>query len=232
MKDQSKGKIFLAAERGHTETEWFRSYNSFNFGGYQSEHKKPFGDLYVLNDDTLAGGRSFSLTAEEESAILLLPVVGAVGVKDGTGNERILAAGESFFAPVEKGAVIEIRNPYDSELVNFLHCWFKMQGAPRFDQSIAAFRLDENKNTLLNVTDTHTHIRCLAGKFDGRCEAIYPAASLQSFLFVFVVQGAFEVQNRLLETRDGLALWNVAGMEFEALSNDAIILLIEMADRQ
>ena len=38
----------------------------------------------------------------------------------------------------------------------------------------------------------------------------------------------FEVQGRLLYPRDGLSLWNEANkMELEALSNDAILLLIE-----
>jgi quercetin 2,3-dioxygenase len=43
-----------------------------------------------------------------------------------------------------------------------------------------------------------------------------------------VLQGAFEVQYKLMETRDGLALWNAKEIEIEALSNEAIIMLIEM----
>ena len=61
MIPQSKGKIFLSEERGYQELDWFRSYNTFNFGKYLHEHKTAIGPLYVLNDDTLAGGRSFSL---------------------------------------------------------------------------------------------------------------------------------------------------------------------------
>ena len=43
-----------------------------------------------------------------------------------------------------------------------------------------------------------------------------------------MIQGAFEVQHRLLKSRDALALWNVVEVEIEALSNEAIIVLIEM----
>ena len=46
--------------------------------------------------------------------------------------------------------------------------------------------------------------------------------------FVFIIEGAFEVQNRLLEARDGLSLWNLSKLEFEALSNDAILMIIEV----
>ena len=45
---------------------------------------------------------------------------------------------------------------------------------------------------------------------------------------MFVIEGAFEVQGTLLHARDGLALWGTDKLEKEALSNDAIILLIEL----
>ena len=44
-----------------------------------------------------------------------------------------------------------------------------------------------------------------------------------------VIEGAFEVHGRLLHARDGLALWDTSIAEIEALSNDAIILLVELS---
>ncbi len=50
-------------------------------------------------------------------------------------------------------------------------------------------------------------------------------------MFVFVVLCAFEVRGRLLQVRDGLGLWNdTNNIELEALSNNAIILLIELGE--
>lgn len=46
--------------------------------------------------------------------------------------------------------------------------------------------------------------------------------------FVFVIGAAFEVQGTLLYERDGLALWKTGEVEMEALSNNAIILVIEL----
>jgi hypothetical protein len=37
-----------------------------------------------------------------------------------------------------------------------------------------------------------------------------------------------EVQYRLLQAGDGLALWNLAEIEMEALSKEAIILVMEV----
>jgi quercetin 2,3-dioxygenase len=47
-------------------------------------------------------------------------------------------------------------------------------------------------------------------------------------MFVYILEGAFEVQYRLMEKGDGLALLNTRNMEIEALSNDAIILILDM----
>jgi len=46
-------------------------------------------------------------------------------------------------------------------------------------------------------------------------------------VYVFVIEGAFEVQNRLLHARDGLSLSSATEVEFEALSNDAMLLILE-----
>ncbi|WP_165699302.1 pirin family protein [Hymenobacter jejuensis] len=52
--------------------------------------------------------------------------------------------------------------------------------------------------------------------------------SNRSRFFAFVVAGAFEVEGRLLHERDGLALWDVQEVELEALSNDALVLVLEL----
>ena len=66
------------------------------------------------------------------------------------------------------------------------------------------------------------------GKFSGRGETIYKLPNRNSGLFAFVIEGAFEVEGRLLHARDGLTLWETEEAEMEALSNDAIVLLIEL----
>ena len=64
------------------------------------------------------------------------------------------------------------------------------------------------------------------GKFSGRGETIYKSSSGKC-CFLFVIAGAFEAEGRLLHERDGLALFDTNEIEMEALSNDAMMLLIE-----
>ena len=47
-------------------------------------------------------------------------------------------------------------------------------------------------------------------------------------IYAFIIEGVFEVQDRLLHTKDALDLWNTDEIDFEALSNGAILLLFEV----
>jgi len=224
MIPQTRGKIFLADERGHNEVSWYRSYNTFNFGRYQNEYKTPIGNLYVLNDDTLAPGGSIRMGVEEDSGVILLPMVGAIEYVDGLGNKGALQAGEAHLLNIPKGGFIRITNPFEHELVSFLQLWIKMPTNGKADQ-YATFDLGKNKNRLIGLFDA---IKVSIGQFDGRAEAEYKPNNPGAAMFMFVIDGEFEVQHRLLHARDGLALWDVMAVEVEALSNEAILLLMEV----
>jgi quercetin 2,3-dioxygenase len=229
MVQQNKGKIFLADERGHNEMEWFRSYNTFNFGRYQLDHKTPFGPLYVLNDDTLAGGKSISMTVEADSEIWLIPVVGAITYSDNRGHSTIIEAGECQVYDIPTNTTIQIGNLYDDELVNFLQLWFYKTGIEENSApQLIPFDIVNYKNQLVPIPVHNTPYQFGIGKYAGREESTYKLHSPNNGLFVYVIEGAFEVQYRLLHARDGLALWEAEEIEWEALSNDAIILVMEM----
>lgn len=230
MIPQSKGKMFLAEERGCCEMDWFRSYSTFNFGIFQQEHKSAAGALYLLNDDTLAGQRSLSLTVEEPSDILLLPVVGAVSCSTSQGYADGMEAGQCVRLYATPGTTVQIDNPYNDELVNFVQLWLK-QPAPFSGKHARSFSFDlnNNRNQLIELFPGETGAaRHYIGKFTGRAEWTHTITPSNNALFVFVIEGAFEVQYRLLHARDGLLLWDTQEAELEALSNDAIILVSEI----
>lgn len=216
MIDTSSGRIFPAGERAHTETEWSRSCNTLKHG--------PFGQLYQLNDDTLAGGKTTAQIIAEDTVMVLLPTVGAIHVGD-----VLLEAGEVQVTYVQKGTTVTISNPYEHELVNYLQLFFTNNTGTREEQVLYAFDLDAAQNKLLDLFAAN-QVFASIGKFSGREEAVYETYQPGNGVFVFVIQGAFEVQYRLLEGRDALALWDVERIEIEALSNEAIILVVEIPD--
>ncbi len=218
-----QAKIFLADERCVTETKWFRSYNTFNFGNYYSVHKIPVEKLYVCNDDTLAGEKNFAMRIDETTTVLLLPVVGAIACTINNEDAVLINSGEIYCSTLQKNDVFKITNPYADELVNFLQWWVKAETVTA--QQLLSFNADENKNTLIHFPFA---LPVAIAKFDGRKELVYTPTKPNNCVFAFVIQGAFEMEGILLHARDGVAFWNYKHAEMEALSNDAIIVLLEM----
>lgn len=228
---RSKAKIFLAEERGCNETHTFRSYYTFNCKGYFNKYKCPFNDLHVFNDNTIAANQSMSTEAEENLYVILLPVVGSLVYKIDQGSENIVHAGQLNIVHFSKNATIEFLNCYENELINFIQLGIKTGTSPVTNESeLFTFSLDNYPDELINITAPvgKTGLPAISiGKFAGRRESVYKTMD-QSNLFVFVIEGVFEVQGRLLHARDGLVIFNdPVDIELEALSNNAIIFMIE-----
>ncbi|MBE9466464.1 pirin family protein [Dyadobacter sp. UP-52] len=236
MITQTEGQIYLAGQRGCSQLSWFRSFHTFNFGLYQDHNREPFGNLKVLNDDTLAAGKSFKMQLAENTEMILLPVVGAVEYTNSLGETGILEAGQMQIFSAAEGMEYEISNPYEKELINFIQIFLKNNQYP-FVPKVQEINIDlENRNQLFplfspgqNGLTTHQETFGFIGKYSGRKEDLYHLKNPENGIFVFIIEGAFEVQNRLMETRDGLSLRNLDELEFEALSNDAIILILEVS---
>lgn len=226
---QIEATIFLADQRGCSQTDWFRSFHGFNFGAYHHEHRQPFGRLRVFNDDTLAGGKSLKMQVDNNIDVILLPLVGALEYKPASEETGLLEAGEVHIFSAAKGTEYEITNPYSEELINFLQIWVQNNDPSFEDKSITGSFDFEQKNQLLPLFSTQAY--GMIGKFGGREEGIYKVMYPEPHgVFVFVIDGAFEVQNRLLHPRDGLSLAHITEIDFEALSNNAILLVLEIPE--
>lgn len=232
---QTQGQIYLAGQRGIFQLSEFRSFHTFNFGSYQEKSRAPFGSLETLNDDTLAGGKSLVMKLENNTESILIPVVGAVAFQNSIGETGHLEAGQFQIFSTDKPVDYQISNPYEKELVNYIQIRLK-NNQPQLHTKTqeGSFNL-ENRNQLIPLfSPGNEGLRIqqeaygYIGKYGGREEGIYKINNPDNGIFVFIIEGAFEVQNRLLEARDGLSLLNLEELELEALSNDAIILIMEV----
>lgn len=235
MNPQPAATIFLGDQRGLQQTALLQSRYTFNFGNYFNEHRHAHGDMYVFNEDCLAGGASMQLTVQEDSWLLLLPTAGAINYKDSNGNISCIAAGQVQVATAGRSDMLEISNPFSEDTVSCLQVWIKMQQPVQKGNAWLHAYEDVNKhiNRLTNALPAATAGLQLPaslsiGKFSGRGEYVYQRKKNNTSFFLFAIEGAFEVEGRLLHAGDGLALWNSPSADMEALSNDAILLLIEL----
>lgn len=241
MSPQVPGKIYLADQRGLLETSQFRRQSTFSFGAFQREHKQPFGRLYGLNEETLAGGHVVELAVADDSYIVLLPITGAVAYGTGGGASGTVEAEALATIAAPAGTTLTLRNPFADELISFLHLWVRapapLAGPHLATATTTVFDGQPLENQLRELVSARAEDHppsapdlpfCLSlGRFLGRHEAVYKVAPGNTF-FAFVIAGAFELGGRLLHENDGLALWDVAEAELEALSNHALVLVLEL----
>ena len=227
MIKQTPAQIFKSDLRGISKSDAFRNLATFNFGTYQDWSRKPFGTLKVLNEVILEPLKKTVTFIDINTEVILLPLFGGIDYKDNTGNVDFIRIEQIKHISAQKGMSFEVANPYDSENVNYLEVWFSAK-ANNF--KIASTRSDfvfseRNKmKPLFEFSNTMGFI----GIYDGRKEGFYALKNNLNGLFVFVISGAFEVENRLLQAKDGLSLKKIETAEWEALSENAVLLLFEV----
>lgn len=232
MPTPTPGKIFLADERGVLETKAFRRFCTFSFGAFQHAHKQPLGILRALNDELLAGGATVALPVAEATHLVLLPVTGVVEVALPSGELLPVETGQIRVLTLPAGSELRLQNPFPHDTIRLLHVWLRAgQASVAAAWLAAAFGPAALANRLASLLPPGADLpfSVQLGRFAGRCEATYALAPGRLF-FAFVLAGAFEAEGRLLHAGDGLALWDApAPIELEALSNDALLLVLEVA---
>lgn len=221
--NNAPAQLYLADQRGHSETELVRSFHVFNTGTYKAPDREPFGPLCLLDDDTLRAGASIKRRVDTDTAVVVLPLMGSVEFATDAAPD-FLEPGHTQTLWLPAGASYTVSNPYETETINVLQLWFSSDFAKLIaDSGLTRFDLIR-KNTLLPLFNM-PNIRAFIGRYDGRAE---DTISVGNGLFVFVLSGVFEVANRLLQERDGLALPTRKEdvVAFEALSNDAVLIAI------
>ncbi|MFM2362941.1 MAG: hypothetical protein RLZZ316_1843 [Bacteroidota bacterium] len=224
MIKQSKAQILLADNRLQTDTPGIRSWHTLSTN--EGSTSKSVGELYLFNEHWLAPAHQMVLKVNAGETLLLLPVSGAIEYTDLFNNSTLLAAGQCLQINAAQPNSICIKNPFADTVVSFIQLRLSATTAPSFN--VQAYN-DVNAyiNTLVTVAPPQGDNQFFIAKFNGRAETVYTQTKESTGIFLFVLVGAFEAEGRLLHAGDALALYETDCIEMEALSNDAIILLIE-----
>jgi len=222
---EQEAMIYLAEKRGCTQTQVHRSFHSFNFGTYQLEHRKPFGALHAFNDETLMPGASVTYSLTADHLILLLPVVGGVAFATDA-HQSFVEVGEVALQSARQGTLITITNTTYNEPVAFICAWLSTTATA--ERTPVTLPFDAEATNVMHTLFASSQAKVHLGKFSGRTSYTFKPGHPQASVFAFVVEGAFEFHERLLMHRDGLAIHGVDEVDLEALSNDAIVVVLEV----
>jgi redox-sensitive bicupin YhaK (pirin superfamily) len=227
MIKQTPAQIFKSDLRGAFKLDAFQRLSTFNFGTYQDEYRKPFGSLKVLNEVILAPLQKTFIFTESDSEIVILPIFGGINYKDCSGNSDFIRIEQIKQISAQKGMSIELSNPYDLENVSYLEIRFTAK-TNNFKAASNRFDFGFSERNIMKPLFEFSNTLGFIGIYDGRKEGFYTLNNHLNGIFVFVISGAFEVENILLQGKDGLSLQKTETIEWEALSENAVLLLFEV----
>ena len=218
MIKQHPAQIYLATARKQRQTKGYNCWSTLSIENYQ-EKTKDLGSLFLFNYQILAPHQRTTMLAQADCLYYILPLYGGIEYQN-----KLIATEQIEQIVSNKETSFEISNPFD-ENVSFLQIGFKTNELSLENKSL---KFDfEEKNKLISLFKNNTATAFIA-QFDGRKEAHYQLQNKENGIFVYIINGAFEFENRLLESGDALSLKETEDVEWESLSENAMLLLIEI----
>lgn len=230
MITQTQAQLILDERRIVCETEISRKRISLHTDNRVQTGKSLYNSVTGLQEIMLAGAAAETIQLNTSLTYLVLPVEGAVRCITIV-DQTTIAAGQVCIISARDASELVLENPFTDYLVTILVITVVNPNPANMAAAYTYQDLNNHFNTLMPVLlqprQYNKNIMAMKlGLFNGRGEAQYTPL-LNSITTVFVLQGAFEVDGRLLHQGDTLAIWDAPGIEMEALSSRAMLLLLE-----
>ena len=228
--------LHTAASRGHANFGWLNSYQSFSFGNYYNPERVHFGALRVLNDDQVTAGMGFPKHPHDNMEIVSIPLSGDLHHQDSTGRDEIIKQNDVQIMSAGSGIAHSEMNANKDKEVKFLQVWVfpkKRNIEPRYeqktfdpaersDQVLTVVAPDDEKAVWINQDAWFSLANISKDKETG-----YSIRKEGNGVYAFVLKGNVTIGGQVLNTRDGLGIWETDAINIKA-SDDAEILLIDV----
>jgi quercetin 2,3-dioxygenase len=229
-------QIFYPADkRGANNIGWLQAKFSFSFGPYFDPEKVHFGALRVLNDDIIAAGQGFGTHPHDNMEIITIPISGALEHKDSMGNIGVIRSGEVQVMSAGTGVTHSEYNHSDKEPANTLQIWLfpkERNIKPRYDQKNFEEVLKPNELAILVSPDTDSGSLWInqdayfsMGDFDAGKEFNYNIHSEGHGIYVFVIDGAANINGTGLNKKDALGVYDTSSITIKTEAKSRLLLI-------
>ena len=193
---------------------------------YKNDRKVSSTDhtLYEVLEFVIYKDSQNLVTLKANQKVIFLPIYGKVKINN---FNKIIETGEVVIFESAEDQNIIIKNVLADEDADVLIIKFNKTVS---ENSYRINQLDLEIRNKLNFIDTGFNFPGFIGVFDGRESGNYILKEKKNGIFGMVINGAFEFQNRLIENRDAILIRDIEELEFEALTENAIILFFEIPE--
>jgi hypothetical protein len=213
-----------AAERGHADHGWLRSFHSFSFADYYDPRHTGFGPLVVINEDRVQPGKGFGTHGHRDMEIVSYVLEGALEHKDSIGNGSVIRPGDVQRMSAGTGVRHSEFNPSPRETVHFLQIWIEpsVTGiAPGYEEKHFDAASKRGRLRLVAAPDgrdgavkIHQDAYLYATLLDGAERVVHPLAPGRKG-YVHVARGRVTANGQPLGAGDALKVTDVGEIVLE-----------------
>lgn len=227
--------IHRSNTRGHADHGWLNAHHTFSFASYYDPDRVHFGVLRVLNDDIISGGMGFGMHPHNNMEIITIPLEGDLEHRDNMGNREVIQNGDIQVMSAGTGIIHSEYNKNKDKPVKLLQIWVipnQKNVTPRYDQMTLNPLDRHNKLQQIVSPDPanigiwiHQNAWFHLGTLDKGNAQTYDVKQNGNGVYVFIIRGRVTIDGELLETRDGMGIWNIDRFQILAEENAEILLM-------
>lgn len=227
--------FFPANTRGTADYGWLKANYSFSFSNYHDPTRINFGELRVLNDDTIAPDKGFGTHPHNNMEIITLPLSGSLRHRDSMGNESVITAGEVQVMSAGTGVEHAEYNASKTESLNLLQIWVfadRDGHTPRYDQKqLPKEKMHNQFFTFLHPKESaetvsiHQNAYFSLGEWDKTETLTYSLFDKNNGVYAFLIAGEAEVAGQALHDKDAIGITQTENFQITVKSGTKLLLL-------
>jgi redox-sensitive bicupin YhaK (pirin superfamily) len=223
-------------DRGKSHTGWLESHHTFSFGGYYDPHFMGYGDLRVINEDTVQPGYGFGLHPHKNMEIISYVIEGELEHKDSMGTGSVIRPGEIQRMSAGTGIEHSEINPSKKNLLHFLQIWIipeKIGLEPSYEQKTIhplkdQFILIGSPKGSDQAIRIHQDVKLYTAYLTSN-GVIHYSLEVGRSAWVQIIKGKIEINNQILEKGDGATVQDERSIKIASLSDETELLFFDLS---
>ena len=224
-------------ERGSANFGWLQTQHTFSFGSYYDPNYMGFSKLRVINEDKIDPSEGFATHSHRDMEIITYIIKGELEHKDSIGNGSIIRPGDVQRMSAGSGISHSEYNASAKEKVHLLQIWISpniKDLTPSYEQKYFSpeekqgkLKLVASKDGRENSVIIHQDVSLYVASLNEN-ETLDHSISFKRNLWLQVVKGEININNKNLSSGDGAAIILEENINIKAICDNTEFLLFDL----